>query len=328
MSIWIEQTQKHKKNIAEINDFMKQLFPIEELRNYMWNHLASTLIGGNKPQTFNMYTGCGRNGKSKLIELMTDILGDYKGVVPTSLVTTNRPTIGGLSPEVAKLKGIRYAVMQEPSKGQRLNDGIMKELTGEDVILARSLFKEPIEFKPQFKLVVATNNLFVIRDNTDGTWRRIRLVEFLSKFVDEPTPTEISPYEFLVDRDIDVKFKKWKHIFIALLVERACETMGHVEDCPMVTKASDQYRKDQDYLHEFVSLKIIKKEGKVLKQREVFEEFKTWYTVNYGKNIPKGKELYSYLDKQIGKYKRGWKGYTINYDEDNEELDSDGDVEY
>ena len=49
---------------------MKQVFPKDELRNYV-AHLASTLLGTTQNQTFNIYTGTGSNGKSKLIELGT-----------------------------------------------------------------------------------------------------------------------------------------------------------------------------------------------------------------------------------------------------------------
>ena len=73
--------------INEINQFIEQLFPNKELRKYMWEHLASVLIGNNDNQTFNIYTGSGRNGKSKLVDLMSKVLGDYKATVPITLVT-------------------------------------------------------------------------------------------------------------------------------------------------------------------------------------------------------------------------------------------------
>ena len=74
----------------EIEEFMSQLFPNNNLKRYMWEHLASSLIGKQENQTFNIFNGSGANGKSKLIELMTMILGDYKGTVPISLVTQKR----------------------------------------------------------------------------------------------------------------------------------------------------------------------------------------------------------------------------------------------
>ena len=96
---------RHKKNakiIAEIEDFATQLFPIKELNTYMWDHLASCLIGTNQNQTFNIYTGKGRN-ESKLVELMSLILGEYKGTVPITLITQKRNSIGSTSPEVMQL---------------------------------------------------------------------------------------------------------------------------------------------------------------------------------------------------------------------------------
>ena len=115
----------------------------------MWDHLASTLIGENNDQTFNIYNGCGRNGKSKLVELMSLALGEYKETVPITLITQKRNSVGSTSSEVVALKGARYAVMQEPSKGDKLNEGIMKEITGGDPLQGRALFKDCVTFIPQ-----------------------------------------------------------------------------------------------------------------------------------------------------------------------------------
>ena len=69
--------------------------------------------------------------------------------------------------------GVRYAVMQEPTKGDKINEGIMKEITGGDPIQGHALFKDTVTFIPQFKLVVCTNTLFDIKSNDDGTWCKI-----------------------------------------------------------------------------------------------------------------------------------------------------------
>lgn len=315
-------TKKQLEYVDEIKEFMRQLFPVPELNKYMWEHMASVLIGRNMNQTFNIYNGSGSNGKSKLVELMTLILGDYKGEVPITLVTQKRGQIGGLSPEIAKLKGVRYAVMQEPSKGDTLNEGIMKELTGEDPISGRALYKDTVTFIPQFSLCVCTNTLFEIKSSEDGTWRRIRLCDFLSKFKKDPQPDEETPYQFEIDPNIGKKFAVWKEVFMSMLVKIAFETDGIVQDCDMVLAASNEYRKGQDYLMEFKTDKIEKVSDTTckIKKNEVYAEFKIWYQETYGKSVPKGKELYEFLDKKLGKYKNGWVGYRIKYDAD-EELD-------
>jgi P4 family phage/plasmid primase-like protien len=306
--------KKQLEYVEEIKEFMKKLFPVPELNRYMWEHLASVLFGKNINQTFNIYNGGGSNGKSKLVDLMSLALGDYKGVCPVSLLTERRGGVGSLSGEVAALKGIRYAVAQEPSKGAKLNDGMMKEMTGEDTMMANPKYKDPIEFVPQFSLVVCTNTLFEIKSSDDGTWRRIRLCEFLSKFKYDACPSEEEPYQYEIDPTIGEKFEEWKEVFMSMLIDIAFQTEGKATDCEMVLAASNEYRKGQDYLMEFKVDKIEKSDDPEsrIKKTEVFAEFKIWYQETYGKSVPKGKELYDFLDKKLGKSKRGgWQGYKI-----------------
>ena len=316
--------KKHGKIMAEINDFITKLYPEEDIRNYMWEHLASCLIGINYPQTFNIYTGCGSNGKSKLVELMSVTLGEYKAVVPISLITSKRASIGGTSSEIAQLVGIRYAVMQEPSKGMRLEEGPMKEITGGDPIQGRALFKNMITFQPQFKLVVCTNTLFDIKANDEGTWRRIRKVDHKAIFCESPRDDDPDkPYQYLIDKRLDEKFKTWAPVFLAMLVEKAFQTGGMVKDTPGVLASSESYRNSQDYINEFVRDKIRKVEGHYVKKTEMYESFKVWYIEHYDRNVPRGNEIYEVFDKKYGKYTtKGWKNISIIYNHDEVEEES------
>ena len=303
--------ENHEKVIEEINNFMNQLFPNEELRRYMWEHLASVLIGTNDNQTFNIYTGSGSNGKSKLVELLGKSLGDYKATVPITLITQTRNGIGSTSPEIVQLMGVRYAVMQEPSKNEKINEGIMKEITGGDPIQGRALFKDTVTFIPQFKLVVCTNVLFDIKSNDDGTWRRIRICDFMSKFTEDPYnnskfPNDNFPYQFDIDKKIDEKFEVWAPVLMSMLVKLAFETNGNVKDAKIVTEISDKYREGQDYISEFVKDKIVRKQNSKIRKTDLIEEFKKWYINNHGKNyLPNNKEIVDYMDKYYGKAQRG-----------------------
>jgi P4 family phage/plasmid primase-like protien len=315
------------KTREEILVFMEKLFPIPELNLYMWRHLASCLIGTNKNQTFNVYHGSGGNGKSILADLMSVTLGEYKGTVPISLVTDKRNSIGGTSSEVMQLKGIRYAVMQEPSKGVKLNEGIMKELTGGDPIQARALYAESEIFEPQFNLVVCTNNLFEVDSNDDGTWRRIRKVDFVSKFIDEgETHTDDTKYVFVKDKTLKEKLPAFATVFASMLVKLAFETNGVVEDCDVVMSASNNYRKGQDHIAAFVA-ENVEKTGDVknkIKKNEIANAFKFWFQQEQGNNrkIPKGQELYDFMDKKYGQHNSvGWQGVKIKYPDASNEMD-------
>ena len=315
---------KHKNTINELNDFMQKLFPEKELRDYMWEHFASTLIGENNDQTFNIYNGSGSNGKSKAVELMSLCLGDYKATVPITLITQKRNSIGSTSSEVVQLKGARYAVMQEPSKGDRINEGIMKEITGGDPLQGRALFKDSITFIPQFKLVVCTNTLLDVPSNDEGTWRRICVCEFISKFCEPKDFDSMRKHQFPLDKKLGDKFKIWAPIFMSMLVKKAFETNGLVQICDIVKKSSGNYRNTQDYYSEFVADKIKVCEGSKIKETSLYETFKIWYQLHHGKNIPKGRDLFDYMNKKFGKKQRGgWHNLSIIYDDFDVELEEE-----
>jgi len=324
-----ENDAEFKETVNEIEVFMNKLFPIPELNRYMRDHLSSCLIGTNKNQTFNVYHGSGSNGKSIIADLMSVTLGEYKGTVPITLVTDVRGKIGGTSDEVLKLKGIRYAVMQEPSKGVKLNEGIMKELTGGDPLQARGLYSESEIFDPQFSLVVCTNNLFDIESNDDGTWRRIRKCDFLAKFIDEgETYYDKTPYVFMKDKSLKDKLPGFAPVFASMLVKRAFETNGIVEDCEHVLNASNTYRKGQDHISAFISDKIIQTSNNedIIKKSELSIEFKIWFEQTQGtRKTPKGAEIFEVMNNKFGTCKiKGWYGVKIIYpdtDKDEEHKD-------
>jgi len=307
---------------SNITTFMSQLFPDPSLNNYMWEHLASTLIGENINQTFNIYRGSGSNGKSILTDLMTETLGDYTGTVPVTLVTEKRVNIGGTSSEIMQLKGVRYAVMQEPSKDARINEGMMKQLTGDSTLSGRALYCETQTFPIQFHLVVCTNTLFEIVSNDDGTWRRIRICDFMSKFVDPEQPVDPNTkYQFPKDKNLKDKLPKWAIIFASMLVKLAFEKQGIVTDCDIVKASSNSYRKKQDHIAAFVDEKVCKCIGKKIRKTDLTQEFKRWMEDKGGK-MPKGSELHEYMDNKFGCYnKNGWKDVALIIENEKDEMD-------
>ena len=321
----------HKKQMDEINDFMDKLFPEKPLCRYMWEHLASTLCGTSANQTFNMYIGVGSNGKSVLVDLMAKVLGDYKGDVPLTLVTDKRGKVGGLAPEIVQLKGKRYAVMQEPSKTDVINEGMMKQLTsGKDPIQGRAPYMpQTISFIPQFKLVVTCNTLMGVKANDHGTWRRIRAVPFKSLFTDNPIQGDKDkPYQYKLDKYIDEKFDEWKEVFLAMLVKVMYETNGVATDCDIVMAKSNEYRQSQDYISEFIRDRVTRDPSGKIKKMELNNEFSIWYMANYGGRGPSPKDLHEHMDKEFGRQRvQTWHGVKIRYERDEVDEIEDSDTE-
>jgi len=321
-----------KEKVELCKDFLHKLFPEDELYKYMFDHLASTLIGTSTNQTFNMYIGKGRNGKSVLINLMEKVLGEYQCVVPSTMITEGRAKVGSVSPEVLQLKGKRYGVIQEPSPGEKINVGVMKQLTsGNDALQARGLYKsEATTFIPQLKLVLCSNYMMEVNSNDYGTWRRIRVVPYKSLFTENPVNDDPeNPYQYKLDSKIIDNFDDWKETFAAMLVERVFETDGLVKDCPIVMAASDEYRVSQDYIAEYIRDRVIKDANGKIKKSELNNDFSSWYQSTYGRGGPSPKDIHEYMDKQFGRQKNtSWFGVRIRYDgRDDLDIPEDEEIE-
>ena len=329
------QNTEHSDIKDEIDDFMEKVFPNEQLREYMWDHAASTLIGENINQKFIIYTGVGGNGKSIWVDLLNLVLGDYSDKINIALLTQKRKSIGGPTPEIAKLKGRRFVSMDEPSAGDELNEGIMKQMTGGDEMEGRAMYaKKMLKFVPQFELTCCTNHLFTIKSTDKGTWRRIRQVDFRAEFVD-PEDYEIKKAQGLVSdkerpiyiKDLKLKEKlpRWVQVFTAILIERVNKTGGVVKDCPMVLEASKRYEEKENFWRQFINENIIKgTSDDKIKKTEIRNHFNDWYQTNYQQRPPKATELYEQLEKNIGKQRnRAWYGYKIVY----EAYDSEDEME-
>ena len=204
---------------------------------------------------------------------------------------------------------------------------MMKQLTGDSKLQGRALYADTETFNIQFHLVVCTNTLFEVGSNDDGTWRRIRIVEFMSKFVNDDDPVlDDTPYKFKKDPNLKEKLNKWAPIMLSMLVNRAYNTQGIVDNCDEVMAASNKYRQGQDHISAFIADMVIEQPGGKISKKELLEEFKRWFQDSEGnRKAPKGSEVVEYMDKKYGKFKKGmgWYGIVLVYPTgEDDELDA------
>ena len=309
------ENEGHKELYDMINKFMKEILPVESVREYVWQYLAASLIGVNQSQTFTILTGSGGNGKSILQDLIVAAFGDYYSVMDVALLTQRRQASGQASPHVANLKGKRIVLANEPQKGDVLNDGIMKQFTGGDLITCRQMYSSDIiKFKPQFSLCIATNNMFDINSTDDGTWRRIRVVDFISEFRYEPKPTPEKPHVYLRDDTLEERSKKWFQVFMWMLVEKFRETKGVINKCDEVEESSNRYRADQNIVMQFCDECVTPAdETSCFGKTDVSSVVREWFAINYPDiKRPSLKEFHKLITSKCGKMKRNvWSGWSI-----------------
>jgi P4 family phage/plasmid primase-like protien len=232
----------------------------------------------------------------------------------------------GATPEVAETKGKRFVSFQEPEREDKIQVGFMKELTGGDKINTRKLYKSPIEFRPQFKTILCCNDLPEIPSNDGGTWRRIRVVDFPSKFVDDPKESN----EFKKDTEIPEKLKNWAPYFISLLIEMYAKFVKEgLKEPESVIKYTKDYQRRSDVYLDYIEENILETndDSDILMFSALYNHFKQWHMEYY--NEKPSKVLFKeYMERKYGKcIKRPerWKKLKFQVFED-EETTEDSDL--
>jgi P4 family phage/plasmid primase-like protien len=300
----------------EVEMFIKKVLPDNEVRDYFMKHLATNLMGGNLAQKFHIMTGSGSNGKSMIMNLLSKALGDYSCTVPISLVTQKRKSSGSAAPEVARLKGRRFVTMQEPDESIALNTGLMKELTSGEKVFARDLFKSGSEFEIQAKFHLACNDKPKINTTDGGTWRRLVVINFTSKFV--PTPSAAN--EFPLDESIQFKVNspEWATTFLAYMVHILKEGKGlrKLYTPPKVLEYTSEYRNENDGISKFMTEKILPwQEGEEIVQVDkttLRRVFKQWRDENDQRTLSVT-DMEKRIELHYGKTpKGGWTNFKID----------------
>lgn len=302
----------------EIDRFLSQVFTNQVVCRYMKDMLASALDGSIRHERFYIFNGRGSNAKSVLTNFVQKAIGDYYCILPIALLTQKRTQSNSAQAELERTKGRRLTVMQEPGDGEKLNIGLMKELTGGDRILTRGLYKEPIEFKPQFKMVMTCNDLPEVSSDDGGTWRRIRVIQFTSRFSDNPDPTKSN--EFKADTELPEKLDRWADMFVSMLIDHHKHTdFGNIPEPSEVTSATNQYRSVNDCIGQFVNEHMIKDESGTADRvilNKIYPRFKVWagQTLNKSKKVPDRNQFLVYMEVLFGKYpidNKGWRNIRL-----------------
>lgn len=159
--------------------FLSEIFAGDkDLIRYIQKAVGYTLTGSTAEQCAFFLYGTGRNGKSTFIDTIRDVFGDYAANIQPETIMVRNNQSSAVNSDIARLKGARLVTSVEPNEGVRINEGLLKQLTGDDVVTARKLYAEEFEFKPEFKLWMATNHKPIIRGTDTGIWRRIHMIPF------------------------------------------------------------------------------------------------------------------------------------------------------
>ena len=226
--------------------FLNRIQPDPAVRHFLRRALGYSITGSTRERRLFVCHGVGRNGKTTLLELVRDIIGEgFCQVLPSELLMArkNQSHAGSASPDLAALHGTRYVICAETDQGGRLNEGRVKWLTGDDTVQARRLFEAPFTFTPSHTVWLTTNHRPQVRDGGEALWDRLILIPFETRITDEEQDKSLP--QRLRDEEAEGVLD-W-------LIEGAHHWYRDGLQPPKrVLAATDSYREESDWFGEFI----------------------------------------------------------------------------
>ena len=256
----------------DFDRFIREIMMDDEDKiQYLQKIFGYCLTGENtQEQAYFCYGSTTRNGKSTLLEVIGYMFGDYGMNAQPETIAQRPRDSRTASGDIARLDGCRFLHMSEPSKRMKLDVALLKTLIGRDPITARHLHEREFEFIPVFKLVINTNYLPVVTDDTLFSSERVKVITFDRHFEPEEQDRQLKG-RLKQDHNVTGIFN-W-----CLEGLRAFQKDGGVLIEPDVVKRStDDYRHKSDKIQNFIDDALIQTPGFNTPIKEVYQAFGVW----------------------------------------------------
>jgi putative DNA primase/helicase len=257
---------------AFCNNFMEFLNLIldgkQDLIEYLCRVAGYTLTGDIGEQCLFLLHGIGQNGKSTFLNVLQSILGDYS--IQTDFSTFNVKHTESIRNDIARMRTSRLVVAIETGDNKRLDEPVVKQLTGGDRVAARFLHQEYFEFRPKFKIFLAANYKPTIYGQDLAIWRRIRLIPFT---VTIPESDRIANYESILLHD--------KEGILNWMVSGCLQWQEQgLNEPDEVKMATDSYRTEMDILNDFIADQCIIDQNFKSTHKELYSAYTAWCEKN------------------------------------------------
>lgn len=266
VNLTVSYNYNQECNNREVYTFLEQVLPNRGVRDYVLKKMSECLNGDIPNTHFLMFIGdSGANGKSQLLNLMKLAMGDFGEKVEVTLLTRKRNNANEANSEKIKLIYKRFAFLSEPEDGEKINIGLLKELTGSEEVVARGLYQEAVSFVMEAKLFLACNELPEIKGEDTALWRRIRVIDFPSRFVDDPKDTN----EYKIDRTLPSRMREdvtWRQTFINILLEYYNKDIKEPVEVQIKT---NEYRQENNEFYNWLEENIEYNENSLLQTKDI-----------------------------------------------------------
>ena len=272
-------------------EFLAEIADKNEVAAFVKRALGCAITGHSVEQYIFVFTGPGRNGKGVLFDLIGEVMRPYYHVISRAMLIEQRsePSPSAASEHKYSLFGKRIIVGAETNKGQKIDAGAVKSLTGDDDIVCRPNFKSEIVFKPSHTLFLHTNHVPVGLTRDFALVQRLLKIEFPYMYVDDPEeearkkPAQAERFR-KKDPFLKERLRKCKPGILRWLVEGTREWMEHGLAPPAcITDAVTQLADEEDYVGRFMRdcLEYFQDDDRCrMSTTDMYDAFRWWWTMN------------------------------------------------
>ena len=247
-----------KVDTSEIDSFFNDIMlDDKDMVKYLQRFLGYSITGHTIEQKFVVFWGeLGGNGKSVLIELLRHVMEEnkyYATLSGDSLLKNRKSSPGSATPHLLPLFGSRLAILDESDKAVKLNEGMIKRITGNKTCTVRPLFKEEFTFENCSQPILITNFRPNI-SNDSALHRRLILIPFEAEFKDRDDFDENDPKHRKKDSKKFEKLIKSSEELLIWLIKGAIDWYDNgLEEFPdKIRDATERYKLESDELYNFL----------------------------------------------------------------------------
>jgi len=256
------------------NEFLKTVIQDEDRIGYLQELLGASLYGDSRYHVLPVLAGTGANGKSTLLDVVSGILGDYAASMPENFLldtsASTHPT------EIARLRGVRFAMASETRPDGKFNESRVKMLTGGDMLSARFMNQNFFDFRPTHTLFLAVNHLPAVKSGGDGFWRRLRKMDFK---VTIPKDEQRENFAQSMIEEEGPGILQW-------MIDGAVRVTNQGFSEPESVKlATLEYRHEEDHIAKFIDERIVLASNGTATKTAVFNSYRDWCIENGEKPI-------------------------------------------
>lgn len=283
---------KRSEWVNRIYNAFRDIIPEDDAFEKLMYYFCLGLNGETKDSLILFLVGGGANGKSFLLEMISNAIGDkYARKLPISFITGGRGEASNSNPALMELKYARMIYYSEPNACTKINIGLLKEILGQEKMSGRGHFSDQENFRPSCIHISASNYDYEIDTSDFGTWRRIMYYRCKVKFTGKPTPGN------KFERKEDPSFGKSMtgntaaqeatlSILCHFYEKLYRQYNGHIKDvkCETIERETMEFQNRQDCINEFICQMVVKvddgKDTPNILLSNMAELYNIWYSSN------------------------------------------------